>query len=90
MNVLIMLNKLLNHNYNALLEILYFRRKLNMSIKKINGYKIFLSEELGKGSYGAVCYFQLCRCTKENRINRNRLVQLKSSIRKTVTFLSYQ
>ena len=25
-----------------------------MSVKKINGYRIFLSEKLGKGSYGTV------------------------------------
>ena len=28
-----------------------------MSIKKINGYKVLLNEELGKGAFGAVSFY---------------------------------
>lgn len=42
--------------YILFLKILKYIIRLNMSIKKINGFRIFLNERLGKGSYGTVRY----------------------------------
>ena len=55
-----------------------------MPIKKINGYKIFLGEELGRGAYGAV-FLSLFRSTRANRIVPNSPALSKSSTKKTVT-----
>ena len=54
-----------------------------MPIKKINGYKIFLGEELGRGAYGAVP-IPIFRSTKDNRIVRRLPVPSRLSIRKIV------
>ena len=37
--------------------IIYLKPSDSMSIKKINGYRIFLNDKLGKGAYGSVLPF---------------------------------
>ena len=54
-----------------------------MPIKKINGYKIFLGEELGRGAYGAVL-IAIFRFTRDSRIVPSFPVPSKLLIRKTV------
>jgi hypothetical protein len=48
-----------------------------MSIKKINGYAVFLSEKLGTGSYGTVIDMKYCRYIRENKLSKKKLVLSK-------------
>lgn len=69
-------------NYNS-------KKIQKMSVKKINGYKIFLGEELGKGSFAAVRISFYKRFTKGSRINPKSSMRSKLSIKKTVkSFIS--
>lgn len=54
-----------------------------MAVKKINGYRIFLEEKLGKGAYGSV-HFSLCRSIKVSKMIQKLHVPLKSLIKQAV------
>ena len=55
-----------------------------MSIKKINGYKVFLQDRLGKGSFGAVPPF-LHRSTRDSQTKSMSPVRSRSSTKRTLT-----
>lgn len=52
-----------------------------MSVKKIEGFTIFLKERLGEGSFGAV-RTSLLRFTRQKRTTLRNPLLLKSSIKR--------